>query len=107
MALQQVFMANMKKLRKEAGFTQEKLAEICNTDPCYIRQIENGRRFPSITYIEKIALALSIAPYHLFYEETKEESEKSDTLSKDQKKKIKAFLIENVTNMCSVLDEKY
>ena len=107
MALQQVFMANMKKLRKEAGFTQEKLAEICNTDPCYIRQIENGRRFPSINYIEKIALALGIAPYHLFYEETEEESAKPDTLSRDQKKRIKAFLIENATIMCSVIDEKY
>jgi len=107
MALQQVFMANMKKLRKEAGLTQEKLAEICNTDPCYIRQIEMGRRFPSITYVEKIAAALNIAPYRLFYEETNEQNEKPDTLSRDQKKKIKALLIENTNNMCSVIDEKY
>jgi transcriptional regulator with XRE-family HTH domain len=77
MALQQVFMANMKKLRKEIGFTQEKLADICNTDPCYIRQIESGRRFPSISYIEKISLALQIAPYRLFYEETEKEKEQS------------------------------
>ncbi|MDR3343270.1 MAG: helix-turn-helix transcriptional regulator [Treponema sp.] len=61
-------MKNMKKHRKLAGFTQEKLAELCDTDPCYIRQIESGRRCPSMTYIEKIATALDIAPYLLFYD---------------------------------------
>jgi transcriptional regulator with XRE-family HTH domain len=44
-------MMNMKKYRKQAGVTQEKLAELCNTDPAYIGQIETGRRFPSIIYI--------------------------------------------------------
>ena len=100
-------MANMKKHRKEAGLTQEKLAEKCNTDACYIRQIENGRRFPSITYIEKIALALSIAPFRLFYEETEGEKEKSEKLAKHQKDKIKNLLTENITHVCSVIDEKY
>jgi transcriptional regulator with XRE-family HTH domain len=70
MGLQQVFMANMKKYRKERGFTQEKLAEMCATDPAYIGQLENGRRCPSMVYIEKIAAALSIAPCLLFYDET-------------------------------------
>jgi transcriptional regulator with XRE-family HTH domain len=107
MALQQVFMTNLKKHRKETGFTQEKLAEMCNSDPCYIRQIENGRRFPSVGYIEKLAIALNIAPYRLFYEETENENEKTDALSRDQKKKIKALLVENVSNVCSLIDEKY
>ena len=107
MPLQQVFMANMKKHRKEIGYTQEKLAEMCNTDPCYIRQIENGRRFPSITYIEKIAFALSIAPYRLFYEETDTEKENSDKLSRHQKNKIKTLLIENVSNLCAEIDKNY
>ena len=107
MALQQVFMANLKKHRKKTGFTQEKLAEMCNSDPCYIRQIENGRRFPSVAYIEKLATALSIAPYRLFYEETERENEKIDTLSRDQKSKIKALLAENVSNLCSLIDENY
>jgi transcriptional regulator with XRE-family HTH domain len=66
MELQQVFMAIVRKQRKLLGFTQEKLAELCNTDPCYIRQIEIGRRFPSLQYIERIAKALNIAPYRLF-----------------------------------------
>jgi transcriptional regulator with XRE-family HTH domain len=106
MALQQVFMANMRNQRKQAGFTQEKLAELCNTDPCYIRQIENGKRFPSITYIERIAAALNIAPYRLFYDETNAENEGLMALHREQKQKIKTMLIDNVTKICSMIDEQ-
>jgi transcriptional regulator with XRE-family HTH domain len=107
MALQQVFMVNMKNHRKQMGFTQEKLAELCNTDPCYIRQIENGRRFPSLAYIERIAAALNIAPYRLFYGETDTEDEGLAALHREQKQKIKTMLIENVTQICSMIDEQY
>jgi transcriptional regulator with XRE-family HTH domain len=69
MALQDVFIANLKKYRKQKRLTHEKLAEICDSDPRYISQIETGRRFPSITFIEKIAAALHIAPYLLFFGE--------------------------------------
>jgi transcriptional regulator with XRE-family HTH domain len=106
MALQQVFIANMKKCRKEAGLTQEKLAELCDTDPCYIGQIENGRRFPSIAYIERIAAALNIMPYHLFYDEANPENEGIEALRKEQKQKIKTMLIENITQICSMIDEQ-
>jgi transcriptional regulator with XRE-family HTH domain len=107
MALQQVFMVNMKNRRKQMGFTQEKLAEFCNTDPCYIRQIENGRRFPSLVYIERIAAALNIAPYLLFYDETGTENGGLAALQEEQKQKIKTMLIENVTRICSIIDEQY
>jgi transcriptional regulator with XRE-family HTH domain len=107
MALQQVFMANMKQGRKQAGFTQEKLAELCDTDPCYIRQIESGRRFPSLAYIERIAAALNIAPYRLFYDE-KETGEESDTfLRRKQKQQIKTMLMESASRICAAIDEQY
>ncbi len=95
MMLQQVFMTNMKKFRKEAALTQERLAELCNTDPGYIRQIELGRRFPSITYVERIAKALNVVPYRLFYNEI------------EQKQKIKTMLTENISRICSMIDELY
>ena len=104
MTLQQVFMANMKKYRKQLGFTQEKLAELCNTDPCYIRQIEIGRRFPSITYIENIAKALNIAPYWLFYDETETENDKLAIRLKEQKEEIKSILVDNFNYVCSMID---
>ena len=57
MNLQDVFISNLKTIRKERQITQEKLAELCNTDTAYIGQIETKKRFPSISLIEKIATA--------------------------------------------------
>jgi transcriptional regulator with XRE-family HTH domain len=69
MGLQQVFIGNLRKYRKRAAFTQEKLAELCDCDPSYIRQIEIGRRFPSVRYIERLAQALGVEPHLLFFDE--------------------------------------
>jgi transcriptional regulator with XRE-family HTH domain len=69
MGLQQVFIGNVRKYRKKAAFTQEKLAELCECDSSYIRQIEIGRRFPSVRYIERIAQALGVEPHLLFFDE--------------------------------------
>ena len=66
MALQQIFISNLKRIRKEKRITQEKLAELCDTDTCYIGQIETLRRFPSIHFIEKIAAALQVEADELF-----------------------------------------
>ena len=43
-----------------------KLAELCNTSPSYIGEIEIGRKFPSVEMVEKIASVLKIEPHHLF-----------------------------------------
>jgi transcriptional regulator with XRE-family HTH domain len=69
MGLQQVFIGNLRKYRKKAALTQEKLAELCECDTSHIRQIEIGRRFPSIRYIERIAAALGVKPHLLFFDE--------------------------------------
>ena len=49
-----------------------KLAELCNTAPSYIGEIEIGRRFPSLNLIEKIGKALNVEPYRFFINETGE-----------------------------------
>jgi len=107
MGIQQVFIANMRKYRKLMGFTQEKLAEMCNTDPCYIRQIEIGRRFPSIQYIERIAKALNIAPYRLFYDETDPENNILQSLYAEKKQKIMTILNDNVNQIFSKIDDVF
>jgi transcriptional regulator with XRE-family HTH domain len=105
MKIQAVFAGNMKKYRKLAKITQEKLAELCDTDHRYIGQIETGRRCPSLEFIEKIAIALNIAPYLLFYDET--DIEGVAARHREQKQKIKTMLIENVSRICSMIDEQY
>ncbi|GHV68963.1 transcriptional regulator [Spirochaetia bacterium] len=107
MGIQDVFIVNMRKYRKQAGITQEKLAEFCDTDPAYIGQIETGRRCPSLEYVERIAAALNIAPYRLFYDEAEVGDEGIIALHKEQKQKIKTMLIENVSRICSMIDEQY
>ncbi|MDR2517540.1 MAG: helix-turn-helix domain-containing protein [Spirochaetaceae bacterium] len=104
MALQDVFIANMRKYRKQAHFTQERLAELCDTDPRYIGQIENGRRFPSVSYIEKIAAALSVAPYRLFYDETRRDDDPGAAARSEQKQKITAILTESISRICALSD---
>jgi transcriptional regulator with XRE-family HTH domain len=106
MEIQVVFAENMKKYRKQAKMTQEKLAELCNTDYRYIGQIETGRRYPSLEFIGKIAAALNIAPYLLFYDETGADNNGLAALQEEQKQKIKTMLIENVTRICSMIDEQ-
>lgn len=66
MNLQTIFISNMKRFRKQKHITQEKLAEMCETDTCYIGQIETFRRFPSIQLIEKISNALEVEAWVLF-----------------------------------------
>ena len=107
MVLQDVFIANMRKYRKRARFTQEKLAELCDTDPRYIGQIENGRRFPSLSYIEKIAAALGVTPYRLFYDETAGDEDPVAALPKEQKQRLKTMLAENLSRLCALIDEGY
>ncbi len=50
--------ANMKRLRKERGWSQEALADEAGLDRTYISGIERRVRNPTITVVERIANAL-------------------------------------------------
>jgi transcriptional regulator with XRE-family HTH domain len=59
-----------------------KVAELCDTAPSYIGEIEIGRRFPSLKLIEKIGNALNVEPYRFFMDETGEnQSELDETIN--------------------------
>ena len=75
MTLRQTFIGNMKEFRKKEGLSQMKLAELCNTSPTYIGEIEVGKKFPSIDMIEKIAAILRIKPYHFFIDQMEENND--------------------------------
>jgi transcriptional regulator with XRE-family HTH domain len=70
MDLNRLFILNMKKLRKNKGISQKILSERCEAAHTYIRQIESGTRTPSFAFIGKLAEALDIEAYQLFYDET-------------------------------------
>jgi transcriptional regulator with XRE-family HTH domain len=83
MTLQQIFISNLKKIRKERGFSQMTLSEKCDTSSNYIGQIEMGRRIPSFDKIEKIASALEIPSYELFNFESAEKKQEKKPKTKD------------------------
>ena len=50
--------ANMKRLRKDHGWSQERLADEASLDRTYISGIERMTRHPTITSVQKIVDAL-------------------------------------------------
>ncbi|MEN2711532.1 helix-turn-helix transcriptional regulator [Sphingomonas sp. VL_57B] len=48
----------MKKLRKERGWSQEALADEAGLDRTYVSGIERVVRNPTVTVVERLALAL-------------------------------------------------
>lgn len=60
MNINEIFGANVRKLRLEKGLSQEKLANLANIDRTYLPDIETGRRNLSLVVAEKIALALGV-----------------------------------------------
>ena len=69
--LRQVFIANLKRYRKQNHIRQLDLAMEIGKSANYINSIENGKYFPSPETIEKIAEVLKVEPASLFQKEDK------------------------------------
>ncbi len=68
MTTQKIFINNLKKYRKQAGYTQAQLAVLIDKSFNYINGIECGVSFPPPDVIDKIAEILKIKPFQLFDE---------------------------------------
>jgi transcriptional regulator with XRE-family HTH domain len=53
-------------VRKEKGFTQERLASEASLDRVAIANIETGRRRPTVTTVYRLAIALKVKPEVFF-----------------------------------------
>lgn len=60
------FGRKLQRVRKKAGLTQEKLADLTKRSTTFIGLIETGRRRPSMKTLQKIASALNINIKELF-----------------------------------------
>ncbi len=80
--LKKLFGKNLKKLRQEKKYTQEKLAEKIDISSRALSSIECGKNFVTAETIEKICTALEITPKTLFDFDFqyKEKSEMKDEL---------------------------
>ena len=72
MDIVKVFANNLKRYRRQAGLSQEKLAERCGLHRTYISDIERCKRNISIENIQRIADALAVEAYQLFLEANRE-----------------------------------
>lgn len=106
MGIRHTFIQNMKFYRKQAGLTQEKLAELIGMSTSYIGDMEARERFPSAETIDKIANALNMRPSELFNERgspetTKESFEKiyATKLNEELKKRI----LKDIDEVCEMI----
>jgi transcriptional regulator with XRE-family HTH domain len=59
--IRKVFGQRVRKLRKQRGISQEKLAHKVGVHRTYMGFIERGERNPTLTNIEKIAKVLRVS----------------------------------------------
>lgn len=62
----EILGSNIRRLRKERIGTQEQLAEVCGFDVKSINRWENGKRWPELEALRKIAKALEVPVESLF-----------------------------------------
>jgi len=63
-----VIGARLRKLREEKNLSQGDIEKRTGLLRCYISRVENGHTVPSLETIEKLAAALEIPLYQLFYD---------------------------------------
>ena len=63
-----VIGTRLRKLREEKDFSQGDIEKRTGLLRCYISRVENGHTVPCIETLERLASALEIPLYQLFYE---------------------------------------
>jgi len=67
--IQKILALNIRKRRKQLGYTQMQLAEQCNVSTSFIGEIELCKKFPSAVTLQKLVDVLHISPSTLFFDE--------------------------------------
>jgi transcriptional regulator with XRE-family HTH domain len=98
MYLERLVIDNIKRIRKEKGISQEKLAEACNTATSYIGLMEIYKNIPKLSTIERIAEALEIDPLLLFHDNNKISLEYEAELQ-NKKRKILSIIEKEIDNV--------
>ena len=78
--IRRVLAENIRKHRKNFGYSQEKLAEKAGLSAQTLNDIEGCRRWVSAKTLSKLAKTLHIAEYQLLVPETGETFRKSSSL---------------------------
>ena len=106
MSLEKLVIDNIKRIRKERGISQEKLAEACNTTTSYIGLMEIYRNVPKLSTIERIADALNIDPLILFQPPAEPTAQKEEALERIKTSLMTAIEAELVHILRTYLQDK-
>ena len=98
MYLEKLVIDNIKRIRKEKGVSQEKLAEACNTATSYIGLMEIYKNVPKLSTIERIAKALDVDPLVFFQDKNKTPSDHEVEIQ-NKKKAILLFLEKEIDDI--------
>ncbi|OQX30106.1 MAG: hypothetical protein B0D92_00200 [Spirochaeta sp. LUC14_002_19_P3] len=63
--LLEILAANLRSMRREAGYSQVELAARVGISTGYMCDIENGRKWPSADTLVALSTALKLDPYQL------------------------------------------
>ncbi|HEV2232072.1 MAG TPA: helix-turn-helix transcriptional regulator [Terriglobia bacterium] len=103
----------MRKLREDKDFSQGDIEKRTGLLRCYISRVENGHTVPSLETLERLASALEIPLYQLFYEGdeppplpnlSKRRSTEELLLDGGSEKEVRFF--EKVRKLVTKIDEK-
>ena len=61
-----VFAANLRRLRRERGLSQERLAHDADLNTTHVAKIERTEREPGVRTVAKLAAALGVPAAELF-----------------------------------------
>jgi transcriptional regulator with XRE-family HTH domain len=108
-----VIGTRLRKLREDKDFSQGDVEKRTGLLRCYISRVENGHTVPSLETLERLASALEIPLYQLFYEGdeppplphlSKRRSTEELILDGGNEKEVRFF--EKVRKLVTKIDEK-
>jgi len=103
----------LKTLREERNFSQGDIEKRTGLLRCYISRVENGHTVPSLETLERLAAALELPLYQLFYEGdeppplpnlSKRQTTEEVAMNAEQAKELRFF--EKVRRLLAKIDDK-
>lgn len=108
-----VIGTRLRKLREDRSLSQGDIEKRTGLLRCYISRVENGHTVPSLETLERLAAALELPLYQLFYEGdqppdlpnlSKRQTAEELELSAEQEKETRFF--EKVKRLLAKIDNK-
>ncbi|MCG8542336.1 MAG: helix-turn-helix domain-containing protein [Clostridia bacterium] len=98
-----MFGKRIKEIRKLKNITSNKLAELCEIEPSFVRQIESAAKYPSIPVFVRLCNALGISPEYLL-KDSLDEIDEPDNL-KSLYNKIKGLTPNEIELAMDILED--